>query len=248
VSALRPQAPSDDWIAAHRAVWARKPALRAVYERWFAALHRACASTPPIVELGCGPGFFKERHPDLIATDAIANPYADAIVEAAALPFRGGRVGSIVLLDVFHHLPRPLAFLEEAARVLRPGGRLAMIEPWVGLAGRVFYRWIHHEECDLGVDPTAPWSAERKGAMEGNAALPYLYFGPRGRFDRLGLPLRVVRCEPFAALPWLLSGGFQGIGFLPKALLPGAERLDRVLSTAPRLMALRCLLVIERTR
>jgi SAM-dependent methyltransferase len=248
VSTLRSQAPSDDWIATHRAVWARKPALRGVYGRWFAALHEACAATTPIVELGCGPGFFKARHPDLIATDAIANPHADAVVEAAALPFRGGCVGGLVLVDVFHHLPRPRAFLEEAARVLRPGGRIAMIEPWVGLAGRLFYRFVHHEECDLHVDPAAPWGAADKGAMEGNAALPWLYFAQRGALDRLGLPLRVVRREPFAALPWLLSGGFQPSGLLPEPLLPAVERVDRLLSAAPRLTAMRCLLVVERTR
>ena len=58
--------------------------------------------------------------------------------------------------------------------------------------------------------------------------------------------MRVVRREPFAALPWLLSGGFQPYGLLPRPLLPAAERLDRVLSARPGLTALRCLLVIER--
>src|SRR5262249_50277984 len=155
---------------------------------------------------------------------------------------------SLVLLDVFHHLPRPEAFLAEAARVLRPGGRVAMVEPWVGLAGRLFYRWIHHEDCDLGVDPRMPWGDDRKGALGGHAALPLLYFGARGQLERLGLPLRVRRREPFAALPWLLSGGFQPAGLLPGSMLAAAERVDRLLSAAPRLTALRCLLVIERTR
>jgi SAM-dependent methyltransferase len=244
---MRPRPPGDDWLAVHRAAWARKPSLREVYGRWFTALRRACAGAP-VVELGCGPGFFKERYPDVIATDAIANPHADAIVEAAALPFRDAEVGSLVLLDVFHHLPWPVAFLTEAARVLRPGGRLVMIEPWVGLAGRVFYRWLHHEDCDLRVDPRAPWGENTKGAMDGNAALPYLYFRAGGHLERAGLPLSVVRREPFAALPWLLSGGFQTYGLLPRPLLPAAERLDRLLSVAPALTALRCLLVIERPR
>jgi SAM-dependent methyltransferase len=242
---MRSEAPQEDWLAAHRAVWARKPSLREVYGRWFAVLRQACAGEP-IVELGCGPGFFKERYPDVIATDAIANPHADAIVEAAALPFGAAQVGGIVLLDVFHHLPRPAAFLAEAARVLRPGGRLALIEPWLGLAGRVFYRWVHHEDCDLGVDPTAPWGESSKGAMEGNAALPWLYFRAGGDLERAGLPLRVMRREPFAGLPWLLSGGFQPYGLLPRPLLRAAEQLDRWLSGAPALTALRCLLVIER--
>lgn len=242
---MRSQAPPDDWIAVHRARWVHKPSLRDVYGRWFMALRQACTGAP-IVELGCGPGFFKERYPDVIATDAVVNPHADAVVEAAALPFGDGQVGSLVLLDVFHHLPRPAAFLEEAARVLRPGGHLSMLEPWVGIAGRVIWGWVHHEDCDLRVDPASPWGENSKEAMEGNAALPYLYFRAGGHLERAGLPLRVVRREPFAALPWLLSGGFQPSGLLPRSLLPAAERLDRILSHAPALTALRCLLVIER--
>jgi len=242
---MRLEAPRDDWLATHRAAWARKPGLRSVYGRWFTLLRQAC-SEGPIVELGCGPGFFKERHPEVVATDAIMNPQADAIVEAVALPFDDAQIGSIVLLDVFHHLPGPADFLAEAARVLRPGGHLVLLEPWVGLAGRLFYRWVHHEDCDLRVDPMAPWAGRHKDAMEGNAALPWLYFRPGGDLEHLGLPLRVVRRDPFAALPWVLSGGFQPYSLLPMRFLPAAERLDRWLSRIPSLTALRCFLVIER--
>lgn len=244
---LRSEAPPADWLAAHRAAWARKPGLRQVYDRWFTTLRDACA-TPPIVELGCGPGFFKERHPELIATDAMVNPYADVVAEAASLPFGNARVGSLVLLDVFHHLPKPAAFLADAARVLRPGGRVAMVEPWIGLAGRLFYRYLHHEELDLSVDPVAPWPDASKAPMQGNAALPYLYFRAGGQLERLALPLRLVRREPFAGLPWLLSGGFQALDMLPARLTPAAERLDRLLSVPSPLTALRCLLVLERSR
>ena len=242
---MRSQAPGDDWVAVHRAAWQRKPIVRDVYGRWFAALRQACAG-PPIVELGCGPGFLKERYPDVIATDAIPNPHADLVVDAGALPFGDARIGSVILLDVFHHLPRPAAFLAEAARILRPRGRMVMIEPWIGLAGRALYRWIHHEDCDLRVDPVVPWRRGAKDAMDGNAALPYLYLRAGGHLERLGLPLHVVRREPFAALPWILSGGFQPFDLLPKTLLPAAERLDRLLSVAPALTATRCLLVVER--
>ena len=152
-------------------------------------VHGAPEACPgrPIVELGCGPGFFKERHPDVIATDAIVNPHADAIVEAAALPFGEARVGSIVLLDVFHHLPRPAAFLEEAARVLRPGGRLAMLEPWVGTRGTAVLPLGPSRGLRPARRPAATRGARtRKGAMEGNAALPYLYFRAGGHLEHLG--------------------------------------------------------------
>jgi SAM-dependent methyltransferase len=241
------RAPSGDWLATHRGVWARKPTLRAVYARWFHLLRDACGPGTPIVELGCGPGLFKELYPEVIASDTISNPYADRIVDAAALPFADGELAGIVMLDVFHHLPDPAQLLREAARTLRPGGRLVMIEPWMGLAGRVFYRHVHHEVCDASVDPAAPWKSPDKDPLQGNVALPDLYFQPRGHLERLALDLRVVRREPFAALPWLLSGGFQPFTLLPAAWVGALERIDRVISRSPALTATRCLVVIERT-
>jgi hypothetical protein len=82
--------------------------------------------------------------------------------------------------------------------------------------------------------------------MDGNSALPYLYFRPGGHLDRMGLPLRVLRREPFAALPWLLSGGFQPYSLLPPSLIGVLERVDVLLSLVPALTATRCLLVVER--
>lgn len=239
-------APSADWIAEHRAVWARKPALRIVYQRWFRRLRAACVPGTSVVEVGCGPGFFKECYPEVIATDVAANPYADRIVDAAALPFGDAEVGNFVLLDVFHHLPRPAQFLREVARTLQPRGRLVMTEPWLGLSGRIFWPYVHHEECDATVDPEHAWDASAKDPMQGNAALPYLYFRAGGHLETMGLPLRIIRREQFPSLPWLLTGGFQAFSLLPVPLVRVVEALDRLLALLPSVTATRCFLVLEK--
>lgn len=238
------QAPPAEWLDAHRRVWERKPVLRAVYQRWFRDVRARCADGS-IVEIGCGPGFFKAEYPEVIATDVTPNPYADRIVDAAALPFERGEVGSIVMIDVFHHLPEPERFLGEVARVLRPRGRLILIEPWISAAGRLLWTYLHHEDCDLTVAPQMPWGGGGKDPMLGNAALPYLYFREGGHAERLGLGLRIVERRPFTGLPWLLSGGFQPISLLPAALADWSERLDRQLSRAPKWTATRCLITLE---
>lgn len=238
--------PSREWLADHRRVWEHKASLRLVYGHWFRALREACADGGPIVEIGCGPGLFKERYPEIVATDVEANPYADRVVDAAALPFADGELGNLVMLDVFHHLPRPADFLREAARVLRPGGRLVMLEPWLGAAGHIFYRFVHHEVCDLDADLADPWRDVDKDPLAGNVALPFLYFRAGSReLDRLGVRLRIVRREPFAGLAWMLSGGFQVFTLLPAALVGAAESVDRLLSLLPALSACRCLIVLE---
>jgi SAM-dependent methyltransferase len=239
-------APPADWRAAHRNVWAHKASLRKVYASWFRALRGACVPHSPIVELGCGPGFLKELYPEVIATDVVPSRYADRVADAGALPFGDGEIGTIVFVDVFHHLPKPDAFLREAARTLRSGGRLAMIEPWMGLAGRLLFRYVHHEGCDLGVSPVDPWKSADKDPMHGNAALPYLYFRAGGHAERMGIPLRVIQRIPSASLPWILTGGFQPVGLLPSALVSSVERVDRLVSLAPSVTATRCFLVLEK--
>ena len=121
------------------------------------------------------------------------------------------------MVDTLHHLPRPLDFLSEAARVLKPGGRLAMVEPWITAPSWVLYRFFHHEECRLGVDVARPFDSDAKAALDGNAAIPVPRSWPRLR--EAGLPLHLVRAEPFVGLPYLATFGFK-VGRPLPALLP----------------------------
>ena len=143
-------------LARHRAAWQARPELRSVYREWFERLLAAAAARRPVVEIGSGPGFFKECAPSLVATDVVPGLSVDVRCDADVLPFRSDSVGAIVMVDTLHHLPRPLDFLSEAARVLKPGGRLAMVEPWITAPSWVLYRYFHHEECRLGVDVARP--------------------------------------------------------------------------------------------
>ncbi len=50
--------------------------------------------------------------------------------EAGALPFEAARFDAVVLGEVLEHLVEPAAVLDEARRVLRPGGRLILTTPY----------------------------------------------------------------------------------------------------------------------
>jgi len=90
------------------------------------------------------------------------------------------------MLDVLHHLERPVAFMREAARVLRPGARLAMIEPGITPLSWPFYNFLHQEPVILSQDPFA--MTERrpdKDPFDSNQAIPTLL-----RFRSWGLAIR----------------------------------------------------------
>jgi len=46
-----------------------------------------------------------------------------------------------------------MTFLLEAQRILLPGGRLILVEPWVTPFSYFIYRYIHQEDCDLSAHP-----------------------------------------------------------------------------------------------
>jgi arsenite methyltransferase len=55
--------------------------------------------------------------------------------DAQRLPLRGETVDAVVSIAVLQLIPDPAATLAEIARVLRPGGRLALMVPTAGAAG-----------------------------------------------------------------------------------------------------------------
>ncbi len=237
----------------HRRIWAAKPVLQGVYEPWFDAL-LAQAGARDVLEIGAGPGFLsahaRRRRPDLrwIATDIIAAPWNDVAADAGRLPFSGASFDTVVCLDLVHHLARPRDFFAEAARVLRPGGRIAAVEPWVSPLSFPIYRWLHEEGCDLGIDPWDPFpaSAGAKEAFEGNGALTWRVArsGDARQWAGMGLrPPSVLRLNAFG---YLLTLGFRPGSLLPRSLVPLARRIDDLTRPLAALTAMRALIVWDR--
>jgi len=239
-----PPIPSDlEFIAQHRRVWEARPELRAVYHEFFAELLGAVQGRTPVVELGTGPGFFKEYYPGLISTDVIVTRWVDVVCDGCALPFAAQSVGALVMLDVLHHLARPLDFIAEATRILVPGGSVAMIEPWITPFSYLLYRYSHHEDCTLGIDVRRPFESTRKQAFEGNATIAYELVQ---YYRHQSGPLRLTRLERFLGLPYLATLGFKCTRPLPWRLVQAARLCEKALGPLGRWNATRALLVWEK--
>jgi glycosyltransferase involved in cell wall biosynthesis/SAM-dependent methyltransferase len=107
-----------------------------------AALGRARAERPRLIDVGCGGGHLaalaRSRRWLAVSTD-IAHP-ACAVAgrageqpaiqaDGALLPFRGGTVDMVTLVNVVDQAHEPLTILREAHRVLVAGGLLALRVP-----------------------------------------------------------------------------------------------------------------------
>ena len=102
--------------------WECRPLVRALYTEWYGAIAVRLSGVPgDSVELGSGIATLQSVCPHVRPTDVEPTSWTDEVVDALALPYEDASLANLVLVDVFHHLPRPAAFLDEATRVLAPG-------------------------------------------------------------------------------------------------------------------------------
>jgi SAM-dependent methyltransferase len=122
-----------------------------------------------------------------------------------------GCAANIVMVDVLHHLEFPVVFFREAARVLRPGGRVLMVEPAITWGSSLFYRLFHHEPVRTSADVLGDGSPDPgRDPYESNQAIPTpLAPRDRDRFHRLFPTLRMASVQWFSLAAYPLSGGFQ---------------------------------------
>lgn len=242
---------AKELLLEHRNQWARKPVLAELYRRQiYGRVGAVRAASGPDVELGSGGGFYKSFRPATICTDLVTAEWLDVVCDAGRLPFGDGSVGNLICVDVLHHLAAPGLLFDEAQRVLRPGGRLILAEPWITPAAWLFYRFIHHESCQMRVQPFAPPAGLGKDPRLGNSAVPWLVFG-RGRREFAGRwpRLRVDSVELFCCWCWLLSGGFQPVCLLPRRWLGWMLAVEeRTVRLWRKWLALRALIVLERSK
>lgn len=238
---------SRQTLEEHRRLWAAKPPLRDVYAVWFDALLETLGAARDVLEVGSGPGFLsvhaRATGRRWLAADILAAEWNDLAADATRLPFRSGTFDAIAAVDVLHHLAQPAVFFEEARRVLRPGGRIVAVEPWVTPLSFPVYRWLHQEGCRPGLDPWDPFGGTRgdKDPFQGDAAVVWALVRktPDARWRELGFgPPRLALLNGFAYLPTL---GFRPGSLLPRGLTRALIRIDRWTAPVARWTGLRAL-------
>jgi SAM-dependent methyltransferase len=202
---------------------------------------------PRVLELGSGGGFLKDRAPHIVTSECVAVPGIERVVDACRIDesFAEGSLDAICGLNVFHHLPDATRFLRGASRVLRPGGRVVLVEPWFTVVGQWFHRVVHHEPC---VNDANFWGIVGEGRMTAaNTRLPTSVFrDSEERFAREFPTLRVRTREPFHKWLYLLSGGLRFNTRVPRSVARRLVAWDRKVTTMNRSTGIFALIVVDR--
>jgi SAM-dependent methyltransferase len=241
---------APETIERHRNLIQKKQFLRKFYEDCYSIFRshvRPLHDHPgEIIELGTGGGFLTEFIPGLVTSDVCPAPGIDRVFSADHMPFGEQSVKAICMMNVFHHLADPRAFLREADRVLIPAGRVIMIEPTYSLWAKVFYTYLHHEPFDARA---RRWEQPVMGRLStSNQALPWIVFHrDRAHFEKEFPRLRILNLQPHTVTRYVLSGGLSIPALVPAFTYPFWRFLDEQLIRWPGVFPLFEAIVLEKT-
>jgi len=207
-----------------------KTFLRRIYDDWYQMIRdRIPTGEGMVLELGSGAGYFHRFVPEVIQSEVFFCENVHLVADARRLPFPDGSLKSIVMTDVFHHIPNAEDFLREAVRCIRPGGRIVMVEPWVSPWSKLIYTRLHHEPF---LPDAESWEIPPSGPLSGaNGALPWIVFvRDRPRLAAAFPQLRIEAIQPMMPFRYLVSGGVSMRNLMPGFLYGAWRGVESLLS------------------
>jgi SAM-dependent methyltransferase len=230
--------------------WNKKPVLRAIYSDLYQKIEDA-ALAGDTLEIGGGIGNFQIGGGRVIKSDIQHSVGVDVVADAQILPFDNEVFSNIVLFDVLHHLQCPLLFFAEAQRILKPGGRVIMVEPGITPVSKLLYKMGHEEPVEMGWDMNDLCKIDAdKNPYDSNQAIPTILFKRDPQ-----LFLAAVKGFKINSSDWLslfaypLSGGFKSWSLLPCRWVSLILKIEeKLLPFLGFLMAFRLMVVLEKEK
>ena len=127
------------------------------YLTWlYAKIQSEIEDNSSVLEIGSGAGISDDflKGIKVLKTDILDWEDNSVIgnVDAERLPFNKNEFDYVISVDVLHHTNSPLVVLNECLRVLKPKGKLLIIEPYVSMFSFFVYKVFHHEDTSWKID------------------------------------------------------------------------------------------------
>jgi len=233
---------------ARKGILKKNTFLRKIYLEWYQLINEELPiQAENTLEIGSGAGFSEKVNPSVIKSDILFLPFSNLTVNAHHLPVSNQAFDAIFMVNVFHHLPDPYLFLQEAERTLRVNGRLVMIEPWITAWTKWVLPRLHHEPFQMEGDLVSP--PENQPLSGANQAIPWIVFERDKKYfaDKF-LNLKLQKLKLMMPFRYLISGGFSSRLHAPGWTFNFAKLLDSLMDQQIEKWAMFALLVVEKVR
>jgi SAM-dependent methyltransferase len=108
------------------------------------------------LEIGAGAGISEYflNNVNILKTDILSWEGNSVLgnIDAEKLPFLDDEFSNVFAVDVLHHTNSPINVVNESLRVLKNGGKLVIVEPYVSLFSYSIYKLFHNEDTHWHVD------------------------------------------------------------------------------------------------
>jgi len=228
--------------------WNEKPILRAVYNDLYQKIKNDVLPGDTL-EIGGRIGNLNNNTGQVIKSDIQHSMGVNVVADAQNLPFGNELFSNIILFDVLHHLQCPLLFFHEAKRVLKPGGRIIMMEPGITPISKLLYKIGHDEPVNMKWDMRDHCKIDiEKDPYDSNQAIPTILFK---RDSELFLEnvkgLKIHSSDWLSLFAYPLSGGFKSWSLLPNNWVNTVLKIEeKLLPIIGGLMAFRLMVVLEK--
>lgn len=189
------------------------------------------------LEIGSGSSFLYKFIPDLIRSNILKLDDMDLIFSAYDMPFKDNSLDNIFLISVFHHLSTPLSFLQEAARILRKGGKVFISDPYISLLSYTPWVKLHPEPCNTRVLGFSESDSLNPLTGANSASATIMFFKNHQRYVQEIYPLKSETVKPHTKFHYWLAGGYNFPQFVPTFCMPIIDFMEKALSPLDRLLA-----------